>query len=224
MRLGAIDRITPSTPIDQLPVRLDMAGSRGSFYIALIMAVPVAVVLITPFALLGSLAAVEPQAFLSANVSWVAALQLCVAFAMALALAAFAIRRVTMAWGHAATVEVGYGVVAVAERRFGFNRRWTAPVSEFLGLAHNVRASLSGSRHELVLVHPDPARNVLLYIAPSIPQPHIDRVAILLGVLEIPSRTLVRQSAPRTLPVPTPVPALPAPVAEPARAKLKLVA
>jgi hypothetical protein len=135
------------------------------------------------------------------------------------------VRRAAMSWAPSATVEIGYGVVAVVERRFGFKRRWTAPVSEFLGLAHNVRASLSGSRHELVLVHPDPEHNVLLQLAPSMPQPHIDRVAILLGVSEIPARALVGQTAPRPgLSAPVQLPALPAPVAEPVKAKLQLVA
>jgi hypothetical protein len=239
MRLSAVDHITPSGPIDQLPIRLELAGSRGSFMISLLMAVPVALFLITPFVLVGSFAALEPEAFLKVSMSWQAGLQLGVALAAALVLTAFAMRRVANSWGRKATVEIGYGVVAVVERRFGLTRRWTAPVSDFLGLAHNVRSSLSGARHELVLVHPDAANSVLLHLAPTIPQPHIDRVAILLGVSEIPARALVRQSTmPRlalpsakvvpALPAPTPVPALPqldlAPASDVPHAKLQLVA
>jgi hypothetical protein len=234
MRLGAIDRITPSTPIDQLPIRLDIAGSRGSVLISLLMVIPVALFLVTPFVLVGSLAAFEPEMFANVQMSWIAGVQLGIAFCAALGLTAFAMRRVAMAWGRTATVEIGYGVVAVVEKKFGIKRRWTAPVSDYLGLVHNVRASLSGSRHELVLVHPDPAFNVMLQLAPSLPQPHIDRVAILLGVSEIPARILVGQQAPRlNLPAPRTLPALPAPEAATpvpvldagaVRAQLRLVA
>jgi hypothetical protein len=210
MQLSAIDRITPTTPIDQLPIRLDLAGSRGSLVIALLLTMAAAALLITPFALVGSLAAFQPEAFLNADVSWISGVQLAAAFATALVLLVFAIRRVRMAWGRSATVEIGYGVVAVNERRFGMTHRWAVPVSDFLGVAHNVRSSLSGSRHELVLVHPDPSKHVLLGLAQAMPQQHIDRVVILLGLLEIPARSirgkgLLRSAAQKPVSVPTPL-------------------
>jgi hypothetical protein len=190
MQLSAIDRISPPTPIDQLPVRLDLAGSRGSLAVSLLMTAGATAFLITPFALVGSFAAFQPDIFVNADLSWLSGLQLAVAFVLALVLTAFNIRRVRMAWGRSATVEIGFGVIAVVERRFGVVHRWDAPISDFLGIAHNVRSSLSGARHELVLVHPDPAKHVLLSLAPSMPQQHIDRVSILLGLLEIPARSL----------------------------------
>ena len=190
MQLSAIDRITPATPFDQLPIRLELAGSRGSLVIALLLTITAAALLMTPFALVGSLAAFQPEAFQSATLSWAAGAQLAIAFVVAIVLIAFAFRRVRMAWGRSATVEIGHGVVAVIERRFGMAHRWAAPITDFLGIAHNVRSSLSGSRHELVLVHPDPAKHVLLGLATAMPQQHVDRAAILLGLLEIPARSI----------------------------------
>jgi hypothetical protein len=223
MQLSAIDRITPATPIDQLPIRLELVGSRGSLVIASMLTMAAAALLMTPFALVGSLAAFQPEAFLNADVSLLAGLQLAAAFSMALVLLVFAIRRVRMAWGRSATVEIGYGVVAVNERRFGMTHRWAVPVSDFLGVAHNVRSSLSGSRHELVLVHPDPSKHVLLGLAPVMPQQQIDRVVILLGLLEIPARSirgkgLMRAASPQPVAVPVPL------AGEPAPAKLRLAA
>jgi hypothetical protein len=230
MFLSAIDRISPATPIDQLPIRLDIAGSRGGLAIALMLLVSAAAFLLTPFLMVGSLAAFQTEAFLKADITWVGGVQLAVGFAVALALTAFAMRRVRMAWGSNATVEIGHGVVAVVERRFGVSHRWALPVTDFLGLAHNVRSSLSGARHELVLVHADPAHNVLIGLAPSMPQQHIDRVAILLGLLEIPASSLAAKRVQQTRRVQqadaelTPIPALPPLVGVAERPKLRLAA
>lgn len=229
MQLSAIDRISPSTPIEQLPIRLDLAGSRGSLAVSLIMTIAAAAFLITPFALVGSFAAFQPDVFLNAELSWLSGLQLVFAFVLALVLTAFAIRRVRMAWGRSATVEIGFGVIAVVERRFGVVHRWDAPISDFLGLAHNVRSSLSGARHELVLVHPNPAKHVLLSIAPAMPQQHIDRVSILLGLLEIPARSILGKGRGRTIarPVTSSEVTAAIPTASPvplARPKLRLAA
>lgn len=230
MFLSAVDRIIPATPIDQLPIRLELAGSRGGLAIALILLVSAVAFLLTPFMLVGSLAAFQTEAFLKADITWISGLQLAFGFAMALCLTAYALRRVRMAWGSAATVEIGHGVVAVVERRFGVSHRWSLPVTEFLGLAHNVRTSLSGARHELVLVHADPARNVLIGLAPSMPQQHIDRVAILLGLMEIPASSVAGKRAQQARPVQpaayeqTPIPALSPLVGVPQRPKLKLAA
>jgi hypothetical protein len=227
MRLSAIDRISLSTPADQLPMRLDLAGSRGGFVISLLLLVSAAAFLLTPFVLVGSLAAFEPAAFMSADISWSGGLQLALAFITALALTAFAVRRVKMAWTRSATVEIGHGVVAVVERRFSGVRRWALPVSDFLGIAHTVRTSLSGARHELVLVHTNPRYNVMIGLAPSMPQQHVDRMAILLGLLEIPAVSIGHQRALAGTPGArdlTPVPDLSPLVGVVERPKLRLAA
>jgi hypothetical protein len=214
MRLGAVDQVTPSTPIEALPLRLELQGSRGSFLVSLMMTVPVAMLLITPFALVGMVAVYEPATFSKLSMSWGSGIQLTAALAIIMGMTGFAVRRVVMSWGRNATVEIGYGVVAVIEGRFGLKRRWTEPLSEFRGIAHNVRATLSGSRHELVLVHPNSDMNVMLQIAQRMPQPHIDRVAILLGLPEIPAQTLM----PRMIAAPAPQLTLPSPAQMPAPA------
>jgi hypothetical protein len=227
MRLSAIDRISLSTPADQLPLRLDLAGSRGGFVIALMLLTAAVAFLLTPFVLVGSLAAFEPAEFMNADISWSGGLQLVLAFLVALAFTAFAIRRVNMAWTRSATVEIGHGVVAVVERRFAGVRRWALPVSDFLGIAHVVRTSLSGARHELVLVHANPRYNVMIGLAPSMPQQHVDRMAILLGLLEIPAVSMHQKLAAAAKPAgyePTPVPHLSPLVGVPEAPKLRLAA
>jgi hypothetical protein len=55
-----------------------------------------------------------------------------------------------------------------------------------------VRASLSGARHELILVHPVWEKSILLSVAPRTSQNEVERVADLLGHKEIPPAELYR--------------------------------
>ena len=67
---------------------------------------------------------------------------------------------------------------------------WEEPVARYTGVAHHIRTSLSGTRHELVLAHPDRARSILISAAPDISQDDVDRICTLLGRAEISSREL----------------------------------
>jgi hypothetical protein len=55
-----------------------------------------------------------------------------------------------------------------------------------------VRASLSGTRHELILVHPEREKSVLLSLAAKMAQTEVDRVATLVCHKEIPASALYR--------------------------------
>jgi len=47
-------------------------------------------------------------------------------------------------------------------------RYWSCRLNEFEGLARRVRTTISGARHELVLLHPQRAKSILVYMAPAI--------------------------------------------------------
>jgi hypothetical protein len=64
------------------------------------------------------------------------------------------------------------------------------PLASYAGVAHHIRASLSGNRHELILVHPDPARTVLVAVAPRFGESDIQRLCLLLGHREVPAKAL----------------------------------
>ena len=104
------------------------------------------------------------------------------------------------------TVEIADGLVSVTEGGHFRSWAWAAPLASFTGVAHHVRASLSGTRHELILVHPTRAMSVLLSVAPRTTQSEVDRVATLLGHKEIPPSELYRFKAlwPRMTPAPLP--------------------
>lgn len=65
---------------------------------------------------------------------------------------------------------------------------WTEPLAAYAGVTHRVRTSLSGVRHELVLVHRRPSRSVILLSGPTVEAEAISSVARLFALAEIPSR------------------------------------
>jgi hypothetical protein len=82
--------------------------------------------------------------------------------------------------------------VTVTEGGYFHNWTWSAPLASYTGVAHHVRASLSGARHELILVHPVWEKSILLSVAPRTSQSEVERVASLLGHKEIPPAELYR--------------------------------
>ena len=89
-------------------------------------------------------------------------------------------------------VAIDTASVTVTERSRFRTKTWSRPLSSYSGVAHHVRASLSGVRHELILVHPERAKSVLLSLAERISQAEVDRVAELMAQKEIPASALYR--------------------------------
>ena len=63
-------------------------------------------------------------------------------------------------------------------------------MADFVGLAPFLRASLSGVRHELIMVHPDRERSVLVAMAPRLMQSDVDHAAAVLGLKEVAPQIL----------------------------------
>lgn len=80
-------------------------------------------------------------------------------------------------------------VVVTDHHAFG-ETPWSASMSEFAGVTHHVRSSLSGVRHELVLVHPERGRSLILRVSEQIPGRDLDAVRGLLLMPEVAALAL----------------------------------
>ncbi len=89
-------------------------------------------------------------------------------------------------------VEITSRDVAVSDSRSFGGGAWTAPLASYTGVAHHLRTSLSGTRHEMVLEHPDSARSVLLMVTEHISEADVARMSRLLGLPPVPARELYR--------------------------------
>ena len=119
-----------------------------------------------------------------------AAVQIAAGLAFWLVLLGFPIYRLLDTLTRRRSIEISDGRVTVIDRAFRTDTSWSAPLGEFLGVAPFLRASLSGVRHELILVHPDRERSVTVALAPRLMQSEVAHIAALLGLAELPPQAL----------------------------------
>jgi hypothetical protein len=208
MRVAIYDRVEPPVPAE-LPFRLTQTCSQR--------AATAFLVLVVPAALGGTVAALALvfQAMLAPDARAVVeqhpalSLEILSAIGFLIYLMALPTRRQLARLTTTRTVEIAHGRVAVTEGGYFSDWAWSAPLNSFTGVAHHVRASLSGTRHELILVHSERDKCVLLSVAPRTTQAEVDRVVTLLGHNEIPPSELYRFKAlwPRMTPASLPDPA-----------------
>ncbi len=107
-----------------------------------------------------------------------------------IALLAFPLRSGLARLSSSGRVEMADGMVHVERRGLLAPERWSAPLAQFCGVTHHIRATLSGPRHEIILVHPQRSKDVLLHVAHRHPPEGADHYARLLGLPELQPREL----------------------------------
>ena len=191
MRVAIFDRVEPPVPAE-LPFRLTETCSHTAAAVMLVVAVPV--VLAVGFAsvllILQALFAPATRAIIAHHPAL--GLEILAAITFCAYLLGMPLKRLIERLTVTRDVEIDGADVKVTERGRFRARTWSAPLASYTGLAHHVRASLSGTRHELILVHPQREKSVLLALADSMAQSEVDRVAALIGHKEISASALYR--------------------------------
>jgi len=211
MPQAVVDILASDPLFAKLPFSVDQRSSRASALIMLLLLVPALVTLLVPLGLLAVFAG--PVAAIAAS-DPAAAIQVVLGLGLWTVLFVVPAKRLVQRFGRERRVHVDAGMVTVRETGVLGSRVWTAPLSEFRGLAYHVRATLSGLRHELILVHAVPGRSVLLHTADAISQSTIERAIRLLRLPQVPPGELYRFGARRPRPEAAPV----SPMAKPAAA------
>ena len=192
MRPEMFQRVEASGASDGLPFRTtqDAATAPNLMYLILLSLLAAAVVL--PQIGLAGYALSSPELRHAILAQPMVSLQLAIALAFWIGLFAWPLHALygRLTWRR--TVEITDETVAVAELLAFGGSNWTAPLSSYRGVAHHIRSSLSGNRHELVLVHPDPKRSVLLMVAYHLCEADVARMTQLLRLPQIPAQELYR--------------------------------
>jgi hypothetical protein len=143
--------------------------------------------------LLTSEAMSKPEAVSRALAQPLTTVQIVLGVLMVSALLLVPARRLVAGIGRAGIVEIDGNVVQVAEKGLLSARKFSEPLDAYRGIAHRIRTSVSGIHHELVLVHPDARRDVVIALdgmdASMTPAAVIAR----LGLPEITGGELVRR-------------------------------
>jgi hypothetical protein len=191
MRLAAIDRMTPSMPeFSSASLTIEQVPARRTTGFLLAVLVALAAVLLSPFFVIASTALADQALREAVSTRPVASLQLLTGLTFWLVLFGFPIYRLLNTLTRSRAIEIADGRVTVMDRVLGGETTWSAPLSDFLGVAPYLRASLSGVRHELILVHPQRARSVMIAMAPRLMQSDVDQVVSALGLKELAPQML----------------------------------
>ncbi len=184
------DNVEPQQDFAALPIKLTLTTSRSSAVVKLMMLTPTMVLLAVPLTLIGARAIAEQSTLTLISDNPVSALQIAAGFIAWAALFVWPLKRIIGRMGARRLVAIDGQMVAVADSSPFGSGNWSEPLDAYRGIAHHIRASLSGNRHELILVHADPAKNVVVAIADRITQTTIDRAKALLQLSEVPAKEL----------------------------------
>lgn len=195
--------IVPAAPPTALPVRIEQSSTPFSTVAQTVALAVLALLIAAPFAMLLVHLPDDPTSsgLLAEKPGSVARVAL--GLALWCGLLGWPAGRLLARLGRRRTVTISAGLVAVTEDGPLGRTLWSEPVDRYLGIAHHIRSSVSGNRHELILVHPDRRRSVLLAAAARITQAETDAAAFALAVVELPARALYERNA-RSYPVAVP--------------------
>lgn len=195
MRGVAFEHISTSPSEIALPLHLtqscSVAGTLGKLAIVL----PTAALLLVPFALIGDHLIASPGSVSMLAERPASVLQIALGLLLWGALFGLPLRQLLKGLGRSRVVRIADGRVHVTERTLAGERSWIEPLRNYEGLAHHVRTTASMPRHEMILVHGDRERSVLVAVAERFSPEDVERARGLLDQSEIPSSGLYRLPA-----------------------------
>src|SRR5262249_53422224 len=153
-------------------------SSRISALIMLLLLVPALLVGLVPTALLVAYAS-SSWGIAADNPG--AAAQVLVGIAMWTVLFVLPAKRIVQRFGAARQIMIDRDYVSVSDRGFFGTRHWSAPLAEYTGIARHLRSTLSGLRSELILVHRESRKSILLHSGDLASTPTIEQAIGLLS-------------------------------------------
>lgn len=190
MHIAAFETVAPNLAETALPCRLEQASSRLRPLLVLALLVPVAMGVLAPLLLIAHHVAAAPEGLAMVVERPVSALQIGLGFTFLATLVGWPLSRVIARLNRSRSVVIDRLSVRVTDRGVIGESHWSEPLAAYFGIAHHIRTTHSITRHELMLVHADPRRHVLVMVADRISKAEIEAVAARLGVAEVSPRLL----------------------------------
>jgi hypothetical protein len=199
MRPEAFERVELLSAAGEFPIHSAQTSKRWSEIIRLVVLTGLAATIVLPQIALALYALGNPETRTLILAKPLMTAELAVALVFWIALFAWPLRRLLARVNGRRKVEISRLIVAVRDEKLLKTDTWSAPLASYTGVSHQIRASVSGSRHELILVHPDKSRSVLLMVAEHISEADIQRFTRLLGLphLQVTSMKQPKRAAPK---------------------------
>lgn len=192
MRPRLFECVELKSPADTLPIHSTQSAPRAASAMHLSIMALLAGLIVLPQLAFAGYAIASPHLRSIIADHPIMALQLVVALILWIALFALPLSTLSRRLTWQRDVEITSESVAVADAGAFGASAWSAPLASYSGVAHHIRSSLSGSRHELILVHAEPSRSVLLMVAEHISESEVSRMAQLLHMPQVPASELYR--------------------------------
>lgn len=188
---GTFDRVSPNDSSLDLPLRLVSSPDRGRTIGQFLLIVPALLMLLAP-ALLATYVLMHQDAATNAPSDPFATAALILLPVLWVGLVVFAAFAVIPRLRRQRVVTLTTDYVSALERGLFGTEAWRLPTASYRGIAHHVRATAGVVSHEVILVHPDPKRSVLLYTAPVVTQGSLDSYCARLRLPLVPAREVYR--------------------------------
>ena len=182
MKRQTYDFVEVSGNLYQLPLKLKQSNPTLPRLPGLVLMSVLAIAVVGPQIALAAFAIASSEVRGALEEQPGVALELALAFACWTALICLPLRNMLAAILCHRHVDIANGAIEVVDSTPFSRRSWRSPVAAFDGIAHHVRSSLSGVRHEAILIHPDRRRNVVLMVAAQIGDPQLRELGRLLGL------------------------------------------
>jgi hypothetical protein len=187
--------------LDRLPIALEHISERASTIGRALLLGPALTLAALPLTLVAAHAVSEPATLAVLSDRPMLALQIAAGMLLWTVLFVRPLQRMLFALGKSRSVRVTADRVSVTERGRFRSKQWSEPMSSYRGVTRHVRSTLSGLRHEVVLVHRDRTRNVVLAVGATASEAAHKRVCALLALPEMAPEELYRKRRGVTAPV-----------------------
>ena len=182
MKISAIDRIESPTDLATMPMTIRQRSAALPACALILVSTLSIGALLLPVTMIAVQGATDPRSAAAIMDRPATAGLLLAGLLVAVGLLAIPLRAGLTRLGHRAAVQLVRDRVAVEDRSLIGGRRWEASLREFTGVTHHIRATLSGPRHEIILVHPDRNKDILLNLSARPPQHGAEQFASLLDL------------------------------------------
>jgi hypothetical protein len=162
MLARAEDLLANASNDDDCFVRIVRSKARWSTMLGLATAGAMVASLFGGMFLITTQAISEPEAINLALAKPLATLQIIAGVMLLSMLLLVPVRRLVAGIGRGGIVEIDGNMVRVAEKGPFSSRKFREPLDAYRGIVHRIRTTVSGIHHELILVHPDQRRDVVI--------------------------------------------------------------
>lgn len=188
LRHANYDSVSPRPSFDVLPAQFVERSSQPALIFKALLLGTMALLVAVPVAMIAMGVATAPAERMPSTLSPFAALQLAMALIALAGLILLPLSAILARIGRRRSVHITRDAVHLQAHGLLSQRRQMLAITDYRGVTYRVRTTLSGTRHEILLVHPQPENSVLLAAADHAGDVSVARAAAALGVLEVPAR------------------------------------